>query len=147
MDPTILTMVFCLILLVLVITVLTALSGLKLKVNAHLDRTDLHSEKLATIISILQQIEAQQHLMFSNAPPVPGEKEYNWKEEIHKPEVRTVFLPADIEVVDLPCSKPYHKSPMPGGCIQLQHLPKARKPRKDAGIKRGPYAKTLAKSQ
>jgi len=52
---------------------LNELMILKRKVNAHLDRSDLHSDKLATILSILQQIEAKQDLLFNNAPPAPGE--------------------------------------------------------------------------
>lgn len=43
------------------------------RLNHYVDRSDLHSEKLATIISILQQLEAKQDLMFNNSPPVPGE--------------------------------------------------------------------------
>ena len=73
MDLTILTTFFCLILLVLSVLALNELMILKRKVNAHLDRSDLHSDKLATILSILQQIEAKQDLLFNNAPPAPGE--------------------------------------------------------------------------
>jgi hypothetical protein len=73
MDLTILTTFFCLILLVLMVLALNELMILKRKVNAHLDRSDLHSDKLATILSILQQIEAKQDLIFNNAPPAPGE--------------------------------------------------------------------------
>ena len=73
MDATILTTFFCFILLVLVILALNELMILKRKVNAHLDRTDLHTDKLHTILSILQQIEAKQDLLFNNAPPAPGQ--------------------------------------------------------------------------
>jgi len=52
---------------------LNELMILKRKVNAHLDRSDLHSEKLHTILSILQQLEAKIDLIFSHSPPVPGE--------------------------------------------------------------------------
>jgi len=93
MDLTILTTFFCLILLVLSVLALNELMILKRKVNAHLDRSDLHSDKLATILSILQQIEAKQDLIFNNAPPAPGEcskedapEDHSW----HNPRVRFV---------------------------------------------------------
>jgi len=73
MDATILTTFFCFILLVLNIVLFMQFRDLTIHVNAHMDRSDLHSEKLKTILSVLQQLEAQQHLMFSNSPPVPGE--------------------------------------------------------------------------
>lgn len=73
MDASILTTIFCLILLVLTVLALNELLVLKQKINAHLDRTDLHTEKLKTIMSILQNLEAKVHLMFNNAPPSPGE--------------------------------------------------------------------------
>ncbi len=57
------------------ILALNELMILKRKVNAHLDRTDLHTDKLCTVLSILQQLEAKQDLMFNNAPPVPGQEE------------------------------------------------------------------------
>lgn len=131
MDLQILTTVFCFISLVLGFTALTALSNLKAKVNAHLDRTDLHTEKLKTILSILQQIEAKQDLMFNNAPPVPGE-------DVPEQSVD------EIVTLDLPSSLPYCKSPMPDGVIPVQCMPKIRKARKDAGVKRGPYKKATA---
>lgn len=77
MDLSILTTFFCLILLVLIVVALNELMILKRKINAHLDRTDLHSDKLHTILSILQQIEAKQDLIFNNAPPSPGEPQYS----------------------------------------------------------------------
>jgi len=147
MDLAILTTIFCFISLVLGFTALTALSNLKLKVNAHLDRTDLHTEKLKTILSILQQIEAKQDLMFNNAPPVPGEESSggfpkdHWILE-HAKEVEAQMYPQE----DLPCSLPYYKGPLPIVSIPLYHdtKKKPRKPRKDAGVKRAPYKKATA---
>ena len=75
MDATILTTFFCFVLLVLVILVLNELMILKRKVNAHMDRTDLHSGNLTTILSILQQTEAKLDLIFNNSPPAPGQDE------------------------------------------------------------------------
>lgn len=48
---------------------------LKKQIHHYVDRSDLHSEKLRTIISILQQLEAKQDLMFNHCPPAPGESE------------------------------------------------------------------------
>jgi hypothetical protein len=73
MDASILTTIFCLILLVLMVLALNELTILKRKANAQLDRTDMYTDKLHNIISILQQLETKQDLLFNNAPPAPGE--------------------------------------------------------------------------
>lgn len=128
MDLSILTTVFCFISLVLGFTALSALSNLKAKVNAHLDRTDLHSEKLATIISILQQIEAKQDLMFSNAPPFPGES------DVDSASFGQVKLET-LAIEDLS----FYQEPVRNNRL--------RQKRKDAGIKRGPYNNKRATAQ
>jgi hypothetical protein len=159
MDLQILTTIFCFISLVLGFTALNALSNLKRKVNAHLDRTDLHSEKLQTILSILQQIEAKQDLMFNNAPPVPGEtapsqeplyeyKEYGIKvpaRNIHKDSSGTHWVIEEAKRLQeqqevLPSSLTYQKTFVPEGTTPI-FLPQTKKKRKDAGVKRGPYKK------
>ncbi len=75
MEATILTMFFCFILLVLNILMFMQQRELKKQIHHYVDRSDLHSEKLRTIISILQQLEAKQDLMFNHCPPAPGESE------------------------------------------------------------------------
>lgn len=49
------------------------LDFLSKKLNHYIDLAMGHTESLRTILSILQQMEAKQDLMFQNAPPVPGE--------------------------------------------------------------------------
>ena len=73
MDASILTTFFCFILLVINLVLLTQLRDLTNHVNAHMDRSDLHSSQLNTCLSILQQLESKIDLMFNNAPPCPGE--------------------------------------------------------------------------
>lgn len=108
MDASILTTLFCFVLLILVILALNELMILKRKVNAHLDRTDLHSSKLATILSVLQQIEAKQDLIFNNAPPAPGEtveveddigEDLKWVDTFP---IREVGPESDVKAIDLP---------------------------------------------
>lgn len=108
MDASILTTFFCFILLVINLLMFTQLRDLTNHVNVHMDRSDLHSSQLNTCLSILQQLESKIDLMFNNSPPVPGEiptlftpsipvatPEYNWKEQLHKPGVQTVYVPED----------------------------------------------------
>ena len=73
MDAAILTTFFCFILLVINLLMFTQMRDLTKQLHHYVDRSDLHSEKLKTILSVLQQLEAKQDLMFNNAPPVPGE--------------------------------------------------------------------------
>lgn len=108
MDASILTTFFCFILLVLVILALNELMILllvlvilalnelmilKRKVNGHLDRTDLHTSSLNTILSILQQIEAKQDLLFNNAPQAPGEMAVDDIGEGHSWYYPKIYLP------------------------------------------------------
>ena len=74
MDAAILTTFFCFILLIINLLLFTQLRELSNKLHHYVDRSDLHSENLQTILSILQQLEAKQDLMFANSPPVPGEQ-------------------------------------------------------------------------
>lgn len=73
MDATILTTLFCFIILVVNLLMFVQQRDLTRQLHHYVDRSDLHTEKLRTILSILQQLEAKQDLMFNNSPPVPGE--------------------------------------------------------------------------
>ncbi len=73
MDATILTTLFCFIILVVNLLMFVQQRDLTTQLHHYVDRSDLHTEKLRTILSILQQLEAKQDLMFNNSPPVPGE--------------------------------------------------------------------------
>ena len=73
MDASILTTFFCFILLVLNIVMFTKLMHLQALVEHHIDLTISEKEHNRTGLKILQSLEAQVHLMFNNAPPVPGE--------------------------------------------------------------------------
>lgn len=73
MDATILTTFFCFIILVLVALVFARMSRTQAMVEHHIDLTIAEKEHARTALKILQQLEAQVHLMFNNAPPCPGE--------------------------------------------------------------------------
>src|SRR6266404_3908657 len=73
MDATILTTFFCFIILVLVALIFARMSRTQAMVEHHIDLTISEKEHARTALKILQHLEAQVHLMFNNAPPVPGE--------------------------------------------------------------------------
>jgi len=93
MEWSILTTFFSFISLVIATLMFTRQDLLAKKLNTYIDLAIQQTETLRTAVSILQQMESKQDLMFKNAPPISSEKGYNWKEEIHKPGVRTVFIP------------------------------------------------------
>ena len=162
MDASILTTFFCFILLVINLLLFTQLRDLTKQVHHYVDRSDLHSEKLRTIMSILQQVEAKQDLMFNNAPPVPGELPSERAEEetfvpfgtsgvlcyqnvsptvpTHKPEgvLRAVLKAKE----DFEANRPYAKSKKADAVIALPAPTRRKpgpKPGTTKGIKRGPY--------
>lgn len=73
MDATILTTFFCFIILVLVALIFARMANTQAMVEHHIDLTITEKEHNRTALKILQQLEAQVHLMFNNAPPCPGE--------------------------------------------------------------------------
>src|SRR5208282_86074 len=73
MDATILTTFFCFIILIVVALLFIRMYHLQALIEHHIDLTINEKEHARTALKILQHLEAQVHLMFNNAPPVPGE--------------------------------------------------------------------------